>query len=225
MVEFHNKAAQALPDQVGLITTPMEVKDISFEKDIADVDTVERAERDYWNIAGVSQLLFNTDKTSSISLNRSIQADEVIVFGVLRQIERWINRRLKFFINNVNFKVNMLNVTEFNKTDVLNDLISSATVGMPVKSMIAAVNGLTPSAFMNMLAFENDVLKLHEKLIPLASSHTQSDQSGGSNGSGNTATKAGGKSNGASGGRPKASDNKVGSEALKARDSGKGKNK
>ncbi|MCY9737432.1 hypothetical protein M5X17_27405 [Paenibacillus alvei] len=181
MIMFHNKASEALPEQVGIITTPMDVSEISFEKDGADRDNVDKATRDYWTGTGVSQLLFNTDKSSSIGLTNSIKTDEMIIFALLRQFERWLNRRLKFNAGNSNFRVNLLNITEFNKKEVFDSAIEAASYGFPTKTMAAAALGMSPSSLLNMTILENDILKLNEKMIPLTSSHTQSGKDGSKN--------------------------------------------
>jgi hypothetical protein len=174
MEAFHMQASSAVPDQVAVITSPMEFKDINFDKSMADDDNVARAERDYWSGAGVSQLLFNTDKSSSIGLSMSIQTDEAIVFAVLRQIERWVNRRIKF-LGNFNFRVNILDITIFNQQEKFDQAIQSFQYGIPVKSMIGAIMGMSPTTMVNMSILENDILGLNERFIPPATAHTQSD--------------------------------------------------
>lgn len=178
MMMFHNKAAQSLPDQVALITTPMEIKDIDFEKDSADVDNVEKSTRDFWGGGGVNGTLFSSDKAGSVGLEASIKTDEEIVFDVLRQIERWINRRLKFFMSNVNFRVNMLNITIFNKEEVFDSAFSASQFGYPTKMLALAALGFSPSAAVNMTLLENDILGLVDKFIPLQSAHTDTGETG-----------------------------------------------
>ncbi|MEK5036309.1 hypothetical protein MKY96_33190 [Paenibacillus sp. FSL R7-0302] len=211
MMMFHNKASQALPDEVGLITAPFEVTDISFDKDKADADNVEKATRDYWTQVGVSQLLFNTDKSSSVGLEKSIRTDEAIIFTVLRQIERWVNRRLKFFINNINFRVNFLDITIFNKQEIFENALQASQFGVPAKMIIGASMGMSPSSMVNMAILENEILGLPERLIPLSSSHT-----GGAESETDVKDTNGGQ------GRPKKADSKIGEKGVKGRDNEKG---
>ncbi len=201
MIQFHNQAAGSLPDQVGLITTPMEVKDINFERSGGvDQDNVMKATTEFWDDAGVSQLIFNTDKSSSIGLNRSINSDEAIIFMLLRQFERWLNRKAKKTgAQMVSWRITMLDITWYNKTDYFEQVMTAGTFGFPVKSIIAAASGLTPSALMNMSFLENDVLGLQDTMIPLQSAHTMGDEDG---------------TNGA----PKKSSSKLTNEGLKSRD-------
>lgn len=178
-IDFHNKASQSLPEEVGLVTSPMKIEAIKLERKNKDSDYVAESERDYYNATGVSQLLFNSDKMSSNVLNKSVTTDEQIVFGVLKQIERWVNRKLKYNNKSYKFKVKMLESTRFNYKELSETYLKAAQYGFPVKQELAATLGLSPSALTNKSFLENDILKLHEKFIPLASSHTQTNDSSG----------------------------------------------
>ena len=58
--------------------------------------------------------------------------------------------------------------------------MKDAQYGVPVKSAIAASLGLNPPNMSAMLYMENEILKLHDNMIPLQSSYTQSsDNEGG----------------------------------------------
>jgi hypothetical protein len=173
MMNFHNKASESLPDEIGLITSPMPIKAIDIADKKTDHDSVAKTERDYWSATGVSQLLFHSEKSSSTGLNKSIQTDEEIIFGVLTQLERWLNRKVKKFLKSYKyFRVNMLNITIFNAKEVFDNSFKAAQYGLPTKMMAASALGINPSSLMNMAFLENDVLNLHEKFIPLKSSHT-----------------------------------------------------
>jgi hypothetical protein len=177
-IQFHNKASESLPDSVGLVTSPMEIQGIKLDRKLNDKDSVSEAERDYFNSAGVSQLLFNSDKATNSGLSKSVQTDEQILFAVLRQIERWLNRKVKNYLTQYKFKVRFLNTTVFNVDDVFEKYLKAAQFGMPVKNALAASVGLTPSSMSSMAFLENDVLNLSATLQPLASSHTQSGKDG-----------------------------------------------
>lgn len=174
MMHFHNMAVDVVPDNVGVITSPMKIEPLKFDRDKVDNDGVAKAERDFWSGNGTSQLLFNADKSTSQGLLMSIKTDEEIVFGVLTQIERWVNRFLKFQFSDLMFNIDILDVTHFNQSDKHKMYLESAQFGIPVKSHISATLGLSPIETMNMAYLENDILELHDKFIPLMSSHTMS---------------------------------------------------
>lgn len=169
---FHDMASDTVPENVGVITSPMKIEPVKFDRDRADSDGVAKAERDLWSGLGVSQLLFNADKSTSQGLVMSIKTDEEIVFGVLTQIQRWVNRYLKFEFSDLMFNAQILHVTHFNRDDMFQMYLTSAQYGIPVKNHVSAVVGLDPIETMNMAFLENDLLEMHEEFIPLMSSHT-----------------------------------------------------
>lgn len=171
---FHKMASDTVPDGVGIITSPMDIEAVKTEKGRTDSDHVNEAYRESFRDAGVSEFLFNSDKNTSVGLAKSIIADEEIVFSMLRQIERWLNRKLKKMSGVYKFKVKMLNVTVFNQAEKMKEYLEIAQYGIPVKLEIGAVAGLSPSDFVNKITLENDILGLQDLLTPLQSSHTQS---------------------------------------------------
>lgn len=175
MMFFHNMASETVPDSVGVITSPMELEALKFDKDRVDSDGVAKATRDFWEGSGTSQLLFNSDKSTSAGLLNGIKADEEIVFDVLTQIERWLNRYLKFNFKELLFNVSILDVTYYNRKEMFDMYIQSGQYGFPVKNHISATIGFSPIETMNMAYLENDLLEMHEEFIPLKSSHTMSD--------------------------------------------------
>src|SRR5690606_25750088 len=121
---------------------------------------------------GNGALIFNSDKSTSQGMLMSVKTDEQIVFGVLNQLQRWINRYLGFRFKDLLFNVTILHATEFNKKEIFAMYLEAGQYGVPVKSHISAVVGLEPIEVMNMAYLENVLLKLHEEFIPLMSSHT-----------------------------------------------------
>ncbi|RKJ73024.1 hypothetical protein D7X33_20940 [Butyricicoccus sp. 1XD8-22] len=171
---FHNAASENLPDGIEVVTSPMELTAVKTEKSKNDNDYVLEAMREVYNDGGISQFLFNSDKSTSVGLSKSINTDEEIAFGLLRQMETWVNRKLKQMFSSIKCKFTFLNVTVFNQKDVAEMYLKQAQYGLPVKLEIAAVHGMTPLDVINKVALENDILGLHDLFIPLSSSHTQS---------------------------------------------------
>lgn len=197
---FHDMAAESVPDGVSLITSPMPIEAVKTTKGNVDSSNVQDAYATLYTDSGISQFLFNSDKNSSVGLAKSIVADDQLIFNVLRQIERWVNRKLKNLSGQYKFKVNFLDITQFNKEDVRNGYKDAASLGVPVKMEFAASVGLSPLDVLMKLELENNVLNLHEGMIPLQSSYTQT-------------------SNGEVGqGRDKVSDNKASDSTIVSRD-------
>lgn len=189
---FHNKTANLLPDEIGIFSTPFDVDTIEFTKDTSAVDNVANAERDFYSGTGTSQMLFNGTNSTQASLTKSINVDEGEVFFILRQIERVVDSKIKNEVKgSYKFRIKILDNTIFNRKENSDTLLKNAQYGIPVKTMLCASLGLTPSATVAMSYLENDVLKLTENFIPLQSSHTAS--AGSSNEESNAPTDEGGK--------------------------------
>lgn len=176
---FHNNIEANLPDQIGLITSPMEVTAIKLEKDQVDKNKVGQATTQFWKESGVSELLFGANDTSQ-ALKYSVIADESDAFFIVQNIERWINEFMKIaHKNSFKFRVKILETTKFNAKEFIETRLKAAQFGMPVKNEIVAAMGHQPSAIYLNAFLENEVLKLNEKLIPLKSSHVQTANEGG----------------------------------------------
>lgn len=196
---FHDAATTSLPNGIEVVTSPMELTAVKTEKTKNDNDYVVEALRDVYDSGGISQFLFNSDKSTSVGLNKSVNTDEEIAFALLRQMETWVNRKLKQMFN-FKCKFSFLDVTIFNQNEVFEEKLKSAQYGFSTKFEVAATMGMTPLDVLNNATLENDIFGLHEMFIPLSSSHTQSGDS--------------------EGGAPEKSDNEVSDEALRSKDLG-----
>lgn len=170
---FHDNIEENLPPQVGLMTSPMDIEAINFDRDTVDKNKVAQATSQYWNEAGVPELLFSSNTNSSAALKSSIIADESDAFQLIRDIERWINEFIKVTLTNkYKFRIRMLKTTEHNVSAYRDARLKEAQFGIPVKNEIVATTGAQPSSIYLNSFLENEVLGLTEKLIPLMSSHT-----------------------------------------------------
>jgi hypothetical protein len=165
---FHNQIVKSLPQEIGLLTSPMELQEFNFKGDTGDIDNVSKVQRDFWESAGVSQTLFNANANSSMSMGLAIKTDEQLVFGLATQIERWLNRKIKKRFKN--FRINILEVTRYNQTEVIDNLVKTGSVGMPIKTALASTLGMSPSTLLNTAMLENEILNLDDLLKPLVTS-------------------------------------------------------
>src|SRR6185312_3486384 len=115
--QFHENTASNLNPGIGLTTTPMEIEAISLDKKQQSSDSVYEAIREIFADSGISQFIFSSDKSSAVGIIKSIMADEQGVFDILRQIERWLNRKLKKQPGAIKFEVELLDVTRFSKKE------------------------------------------------------------------------------------------------------------
>lgn len=177
-MQFHTAASASLPSGIGLITSPLPIEAVRLEKNKNDADTVAEATREVFNDSGLSQFLFNSDKNTSMGVNKSILSDEQMAFNMLRQVERWLNRKIKNYSGRFKFQIRLLDISTFSANEAYEKFLKAAQFGIPVKQEIAAALGISPLDLHNKLFLENDILKLHERMIPLASSHTQTGDEG-----------------------------------------------
>lgn len=174
---FHNNIKKVLPDGVGLVSSPMELKEINFEqkKDFIYESTV-KAQENLFDAAGISKGLFNSDHNNAVSINRGINVDEAFVFPLLHQFERFFKYRLKRFnTNQYKFKLHFPPITVFNWKEKYDQYLKAAQYGFP-KSFVAAALGYSVSDLEGLNFFENECLELVDKMIPVSSAHTSSNR-------------------------------------------------
>lgn len=174
--KFIEQASSELPSTIGVLLSPMEMEKFNFSKPsaVADQNAVAEAEEQFWSASGVPSLLFGTSKSSANALSKSIIADEINIYPLVQQIERWLNRRLSLQRTKYKFKVRFLDVTAFNQSDMFDMLTKAGNSGLPVKNALAATIGLTPFESIAMAELENDILQMRDKVFnqPLVSTST-----------------------------------------------------
>ncbi len=177
-MQFHDMAEESLPDGIAVLTSPMEVEAVKTEKSKSDNDYVSEAYTDVYNNANVSEHLGNSSEKSTVGLNKSINVDESNVFALLRQMERWINRKLNNMNTEYDFKFEFLDITVFNYKEKMESYLKASQYGTPLKLEVSAALGLSPLQTIGKAILENEVLGLHELFIPMQSSHTQTNDGG-----------------------------------------------
>lgn len=171
-LEYFQMMSGELPDQIGSILSPFEeISSVKLERQDRERDNVTSAEAQLFSEAGVSQLLFSNNSAAGAALSAGIRTDEDVAFAIVRQYERWLNRKLKDFCKIIYFKIEILNISEHNRKDVIAYLKESATLGAPNKLRYCAALGMTPASVIHMLYLENDVLKIIDRFKPLQSAY------------------------------------------------------
>lgn len=166
-----------LPENIGIALTPMDLMEHTFERaGQANTNAVAEALEQYWGASGVSSLLFSSDKSGTTALKSSILVDSALLFPIYRQLERWLNYRLKKMPTEYKFRVQILNVTELTYDSILERYMKTVNLGIGISELMALL-GYEFNDVDNMLYLEHDVLDLHNRLKPLQSSYTQSSNS------------------------------------------------
>ncbi len=180
LLEYYGALLDVLPENIGAFLTPMDSKDFNFENaGTADNNNVNNSIKTFWNDAGVSSMIFGDENKTSATLNVSIKADMQIVFSLARQIERNINRLLKKYATKYKFKLNFLDITYYNKDELVTQYLKLAQSSLPMTTMACSAASLSPIDMIGMNYLETDVLHIHDKLRALSTSYTQSGESNG----------------------------------------------
>lgn len=169
----------------------MPLQKISFEKsNTGDTNTVADAEQDLFTAAGVSSLLFNNPRASANALLLSIKADQAITFGIVKSVGDAINRYIQSQGYGKNFRIEFLNVSQYNMKEIGDAYLKAATYGLPTISAFAASQGIGQAELDTMSFLEGTVLGLQDMFRPIVSSNQMSNIP--SNLDGNGATDEGG---------------------------------
>jgi hypothetical protein len=179
IVKYYNRMAGSLPDEIGLLLSPTELKEFSFDKESINSDKVNEATTQFWNTAGVSELLMSGNNATGASLAKSVVTDEAMAGSLIVQIERNLNKRLKKFnAEQYKFKLRILPTTVFNWQDMYDKYSSASKMGYPTKLMAAASLGITQGSFAGLMYLENTILALPDNMKPVQNSNNMGADAG-----------------------------------------------
>lgn len=176
--EFYHNLDDVVPEEIGTVLSPMPINKISFEKShTGDTNTIAEATANIFKAAGVSELLFNSDKASSNALLLSIKADQAMTFSIVKSIECMVNRFVKRHSYGKYFKVTFLDCSPFNRKELGDQYLKACQYGLPLVSYYCATQGLLQDEMDTMNFLEDEVLDIKNRFVPLQSSATQSASS------------------------------------------------
>lgn len=216
--EFHKnlKAVAAKKNNVDAITTLAKEIDVLSLGETGDAtknyEFLETYYDQFYNDAGVSEELFNS--TTAGTLAESQKRDAMFMYKLREQISIWMNYYVgtvcrKKITKNTKFVFSYLDISYKNREEMIGSYIEGAQYGFS-KIVPQVALGVKQRYIESLTTFENDVLKLHEKLVPLQSSHTMSSKTDENNGNKQTKTedKEAQKISEKKNGRPSLDDNK-----------------
>jgi hypothetical protein len=177
--KYYGQAASNIPDGIGLILSPFQINEFSFQKNsTSEEDAVSAAENEFWSSAGTHGMIFGSMKaSSSSSLQLSTIPDQELTFQLLTQIARHFNREIKLQNLPYLFQLKFLQQSIFNKKEVQDQYFKGAQYGVSgAKLYLAASLDMTPSEVVNLAYLENEILDVTNKMFtsPLISSNTVS---------------------------------------------------
>lgn len=178
VADIHASVAAMLQniDTVDVLTTFGET-DLESIQDVSSAsqanDRIEKYRKNAYDSLGRSSLIFNADGSSSLAY--SIKKDESLMISYLNVYETWIKFHLndKFARNGLKFDFEILPITVFNRQDIQQSYFRSAQYGYS-KMFAGVAMGIKQRDQISLMEFENDFLKMSEKMIPLQSSYTTS---------------------------------------------------
>jgi hypothetical protein len=180
---LHKNAKNMITQEgIDVLTTPLDVESISLqEKGQTLRDNIERANNRVYNTTGSSKILFNSGSDGgSIGLSNSLKVDEALLFSLLDQNKLWYENRFTLINKDkkVFYEILFPPITIFNWKEMYDMYKEAATLGYS-KLMPLTAMGIKQTTFMSLMKFENDYLKLMDKMKPLQTSYTQTDNTGG----------------------------------------------
>ena len=217
VADIHSSVASMLEDldTVDVLTTFGEAKLESVQDSSAatqSADRIEKYKNNAWDALGRSHILFNPD--GSAALDYAIKKDESLMNGYLNQYETWIKFHIndKFARTNLTFDFEILPITVFNREEMQGVYFRGAQYGYS-KMLAGVAMGVKQRDQLSLMHFENDILEMSIKMIPLQSSYTTSgipgQQTGNSSSSAqNTITQKSSDNTNNTGGRPELPDDK-----------------
>lgn len=175
MVEYFNRMiSEALPPYISAAIVPGKLDHISFDTNtVNETNKVSKATETLFNSAGGAQILNSSTINGTTAFTAAIQADtELAISAMLPQIQGITNRLLSFYVGGEVAKVKFFEVSVYTKEAFKKALLEGATYGTPT---ILAYNSCNQFSELETLALnflENECLDLHNKFIPVQSSHT-----------------------------------------------------
>lgn len=167
-------------DTIDVITTYADMKlENVQDTDASAAASSSRLEKYTTNLfddLGMSSELFNAS-SGSTAMTLSLKKDISLMFSWSRQYQIALNAilRRKAKSNTLYFSIVLLPTSNIFKKDDVDLYLKTAQYGYP-KSMVASAMGLDILDLAQATDYENNVLELHQNMVPLQSSYTSSGE-------------------------------------------------
>jgi hypothetical protein len=159
----------------AILPTPMELSVLDINKhQTTDTNIVQNAMDSYNDETGLPK--FGGTNTAA-EMKRSLENAAAKVFIILDQISSAVNLKMKydgFIYDNYEFVYEILHMNQFNRFEVIDDLLKQSQAGAINKFALEAARGKDPCALIGQHYTENVVFRtMLDDLIVPPSSHTQ----------------------------------------------------
>lgn len=174
-MDYYNHVAKNVGDRVGVAISPFDFKSYTFDQSgtSAQVNTVARATENFFSAAGTPALLHGATNSTSGVTKLAIKVDESFAFGLMYQGQSVINRFLKTLPGTVKFKIRFLEVSIFNREEMLAKYKEALNYGVGKLEYMACL-GIPQHDILGEHYVEDDVIGINDLLTPLKTASTQS---------------------------------------------------
>lgn len=177
VLPFYQLAMETVAETIGILPTPFDTTPIEFSSNTTNnINNVQNAIDEMYSELGVSTTLFSK-ASNAAEVKISIESDASEVYRIFKQIARNINYHCHLHLprnEKYRFSMRFLNITVFNQSDKVDELLKMAQASCPVKSELMAAMGYNPAKMLGSEYMENDVFELAAKWVPMQTSYTQS---------------------------------------------------
>lgn len=177
MKEMHSGLVSMLKNNryVDVITS---FGDINLEQaqDVsgqAQRDSLLKFKRTAYDEAGISSELFNS--SGNLAVAQSLNKDLSLAMGIADYFADWLSFQLnlRFSDSKMSFSLSFLPITNYNRKEMAALYVNGANYGYS-KIYAGVAYGIEQHDIINMMMYENDILGLTDKMVPLQSSFTTS---------------------------------------------------
>lgn len=186
---YHNGIGNMLKDHkyIDVLTTfgDTDLAQVQESDSTAQRNTIQKFSDAAYSAAGVSSSIFNS--AGNTALKYSIEKDVALMHSLATKYETWLTFIVNHIYGNskISFSVDILPISIHTRKDMQDAYLRGAQYGYS-KIYAGVAEGIRQSDMMSLIHFENDILNLHNTMIPLQSSYTQnSAQNSGQNGKAN----------------------------------------
>lgn len=166
----------AVPDYISFGMVPGEkLGTVSFNDDsTTETSNISKATEAVLNTAGGAEILNGaTISTAEAMRIASMVNTEFAISSLLPQTEVIVNRLISYQLSNPS-RVHFFPVSAYTKEKLKKEMLESNQYGFANKIAYNTLNNISEKDTLAMLEFENEVLGITEKMVPLQSSYTQS---------------------------------------------------
>ena len=178
VADIHESVAQMLKDRdtIDVLTTFGETSLENVQDSTAasqSSDRITKYKDNAYDELGIASLLFNPD--GSTSLAYAVKKEEATIINLNNIYANWIRFQVnkRFASASIKYDFTILPTTIFNRKEVQESYFKGAQYGYS-KMYAGVALGIRQSNQLCLMDFENEMLGMTEKMVPLQSSYTTS---------------------------------------------------